>query len=83
MPTDGDRIDPLPCGATTTNGLTGRAVTFATSLEDTNYHVSVSLVSAAPTGVLGEVSYAKTTGGVTIYNTGDSALNITYSVQLF
>lgn len=37
----GDRIDPPQSGTSTTNGATGRAITFSTALPDADYVVTI------------------------------------------
>lgn len=78
----GDRIDIPPGGSTTTNGTTGRAVTFSAALPDTDYHVSVT-AGADQNGQLGDVWVSKSTSGCTIYNDGATGIAITWAVTRY
>lgn len=78
----GDRIDIPPGGSSTTNGTTGRALTFSAALPDTDYHVSIT-PSAAQAGQLGEVWVTKTTSGCTIYNDGATGISFTWAVTRY
>jgi len=78
----GTRIDPPESGATTTNGTTGRTVTFTNALPGTDYHVSIT-PTAAQAGALGEVWYTKTAASFVLYNDGAAGLAVTYAVTRY
>lgn len=81
----GTRIDAPEAGASTTNGTTGRAITFSTALPDTDYHVSISFESAASlAGSIGEYRIsAKATTGFTLTNEGATGIVFTYAVTRY
>ncbi len=78
----GDRIDPPLGGSSTTNGLSGRSISFASSLPDTDYHITITPTVQAQ-GQFGELWYSKTTTGFTLYNDGAAGLGFTWSVQRY
>lgn len=81
----GDRIDPPVQGETTTNGLTGRAITFSTAMPDADYDVRFELLERAG-GQLGEVyvpEASKTSAGFTFYNEGAAGLAIRWIAQRY
>jgi hypothetical protein len=81
----GTRIDPPECGTSTTLGTAGRAITFATELPDTEYHVSITFEAAASlAGSIGEYRIsAKATTGFTLANDGASGITFTYAVTRY
>jgi hypothetical protein len=79
----GTRIDAPEAGASTTNGTTGREITFANELATADYHVSISF-EANPSGGAGEWWIgAKLTTGFTLYHNGVSGLAFTYAVTRY
>lgn len=82
MPAIGSRIDPMPCGAITTGGTTGAAITFPSALASANYHVSITPL-VAQSGRLGEFWVERSTTGFTLKNDGSTGITCTYSVQMY
>lgn len=81
----GTRIDAPEAGASTTNGLTGRAITFGSELADASYHVSISHTDR-PSGAFGEwwiPAATKLSTGFTIFNDGATGLAFTYAVTRY
>lgn len=79
----GTRIDPPLAAASTTNGLTGRAITLAYELTTADYHVDIA-PTAQPSGAFGDWWIgSKTTTGFTVYNDGAAALPFTYAVTRY
>jgi hypothetical protein len=78
----GTRIDPPESGASTTNGTTGRTVSFSTALPDTDYHVSIT-PTADQDGSLGDYWYTKTVNNFVLYNDGAAGIAFTYAVTRY
>lgn len=79
----GDRIDIPPGGSSTTNGTTGRAITFATALPDDDYTVTISF-EAAQSGQLGDWHIgSKTAAGFTLYNDGATGIAFGWLAQRY
>ena len=79
----GDRIDPPLSGETTTNGLSGRAVTFSSAMPDADYDVRFELLTRAG-GQLGEIwvpDATKTSAGFTFHNEGAAGLAVRWVAE--
>lgn len=66
-------------GASTTNGSTGREITFNTAEADTNYAVSITFLED-PGPNVGHVWVAKATNKITVYNVGDTGKSFAWSI---
>ena len=79
----GTRIDPPLAAASTTNGLTGRAITLAYEVTTADYHVGIA-PTLRPNGAFGDWWIGnKTTTGFTVYNDGATGLAFTYAVTRY